>query len=105
MINFIKTLFQLYKIITFTKTGDLIIAFNGSKIKFTKEGDLIINAKRHTIHHRDLFFDGCDNEFIDKAIKANNESKKQLETFVMSNNRASEFTCNLPSKQKSNKNS
>ena len=63
MINIIKTFFQLYKIITFTKTGDLIIAFNGSKIKFTKQGDLIINAKRHTIHHRDLFFDGCDNEF------------------------------------------
>lgn len=105
MFNFIKTLFQLYKIITFTKKGDLIIAFNGSKIKFTKQGDLIINAARHTIHHRDLFFDGCDNDFIDKAISKNNEGKKQLENYIMSNNRASEFTCDLPNKQTTNKNS
>lgn len=90
---------------TFTKNGDLIIAFNKSKIKFTKEGDLIINAGRHTIHHRDLFFDGCDNEFINKAISKNNEGKKQLETYIMSNNRASEFTCNLSNKQTINKNS
>jgi hypothetical protein len=93
MVNLIKTLFQLYKIIKFTKQGDLIISYNKSTIKFTKQGDLIINAARHTVHNRDLFFDGCDQSFINEAIANNNKSKKHLEKFVMKNNRAQEFTC------------
>jgi hypothetical protein len=95
MLNFIKTIYQLYKIVKFTKQGDLIISFNKSTIRFTKQGDLIINSGRHTIHNRDLFFDGCDNAFIAEAIKNNDKSKKDLEKFVMSSNRASEFVCEI----------
>ncbi len=91
--NIIKKLYKLYRVIQFTQRGDLIIKFNNSKIVFTKEGDLIINSGRHTIHNRDLFFDGCESKFIEEAIKNNNQSKKQLEKYVMSTNRASEFTC------------
>lgn len=93
--NIIKKLYTLYKLINFSKEGNLEIKFHGSKIVFTKKGDLIINARRHTIHHRDLFFDGCEQQFIDKAIKENSKSKKNLEKFVMSSNRASEFTCDI----------
>lgn len=89
----IKKLIALYRLINFTKQGDVEIKFHGSKIIFTKEGDLIINSKRHTIHHRDLFFDGCEQDFITKAIKENSKNKEALEKYVMSNNRASEFTC------------
>lgn len=98
----LKKLITLYKLINFTKSGNLEIKYHGSKIVFTKEGDLIINAKRHTIHHRDLFFDGCEDEFINKAIIENNKSKKSLEKYVMSTNRASEFTCPNTTKEKLN---
>jgi hypothetical protein len=93
MINYIKALIQLHKIVKFTKQGDLIISFNKSSIRFSKEGDLIINAGRHSIHNRDLFFDGSSKEFIDGAIKANSKSKKDLEKYVMGQTRTSEFTC------------
>jgi hypothetical protein len=89
----IKKIIALYKLLNFNKNGNLEIKYYGSKIVFTKEGDLIINAKRHTIHHRDLFFDGCEQQFIEKAIKENSKSKKQLEKYIMSTNRASEFDC------------
>lgn len=92
-------LFKILKIINFTKQGDLVIEYAGSKIRLTKHGDIIINAKRHTIHHRDLFFDGCEPQFIDEAIKQNTKGKKQLERYVMSSNRATEFTCNSKSKE------
>lgn len=92
-------LFKILKIINFTKQGDLVIEYAGSKIRLTKNGDIIINAKRHTIHHRDLFFDGCESEFIEEAIKQNSKGKKQLEKYVMSSNRATEFTCNSNSKK------
>lgn len=100
MINAIKTLIILSKIVKFSKEGNMTIEFNKSKIKFTKQGDLIINAHRHTIHHRDLFFDGCEQLFIDKAIQENSKSKNNLEKFVMSSNRASEFVCDTNIKVK-----
>lgn len=75
----------------FTKEGDLSISYAGSKVRFCKSGDIIINAKRHTIHNRQLFFDGCDQEFIEKATRANARSKEELERYVMRGNRASEF--------------
>lgn len=93
MIKLIRTFINLYKVIKLTKEGDLIIEYNKSTIKFKKGGDLIINAGRHTIHKRELFFDGCDSKFIEEAIKENSKSKKDLEKFVMRSNRASEFTC------------
>lgn len=98
--NIIKKLYKLYNAIHFTHKGDLIIKFNNSKIVFTKEGDLIINSGRHTIHNRDLFFDGCESKFIEEAIKNNNQSKTQLEKYVMSTNRASEFTCDINKQNK-----
>lgn len=91
--RFIVKLIRMYKIINFTKEGDLIIEYSGSKIRLTNKGDIIINARRHTIHHRDLFFDGCEQEFIDAAINKNSISKKHLENFVLGTTRASEFTC------------
>lgn len=96
MINFIKTLIQLYKVINFTNRG-LVISYAGSKIMLTNRGDIIINSKRHTIHHRDLFFDGCDQDFIDKAIDKNEKGKRHLEKFVLGGTAASEYVnvCNV----------
>jgi hypothetical protein len=76
----------------FNKEDDLEISYAGSKIRLCKSGDIIINAKRHTIHHRQLLFDGCDQEFIDKAVRAHARGKEELERYVMGRNRASEFT-------------
>lgn len=94
--NFILKLFRLWKMFNFTKQGDLEISYAGSNIRLCKSGDIIINAKRNTIHNRQLFFDGCDQEFIDKATRARARSKEELERYVMSNNRVSEFvSCNI----------
>lgn len=84
----------------FTDKGDLIISYSGSKIKLCKSGDIIINAKRHTIHKRDLFFDGCTDEFIEKATKERAKSKRHLEKYVMAQTRTSEFTCDVSNKRK-----
>ena len=94
--NFIIKFIRLWKMFNFTKEGDLVISYAGSKIRMCKSGDLIINAKRHTIHNRELFFDGCDQEFIDKATRARARGKEELERYVMGRNRASEFvSCDI----------
>lgn len=96
MRNIIVKIIRLYKMFNFTKEGDLEISYAGSKIRMCKTGDLIINAKRHTIHNRQLFFDGCEQEFIDQAIRARARSKQELEKYVMSRNRVSEFvSCDI----------
>jgi phage gp45-like len=92
--RFILKLIRLYKMVNFTEQGDLVISHAGSKIRLTNKGDIIVNAKRHTVHHRDLFFDGCEEEFITKAINENSKSKRHLEKYVMGKTRVSEF--NVP---------
>ena len=91
--NFILKLIRLWKMFNFTSNGDMVISYAGSRIKLCKSGDIIINAKRHTIHKRDLFFDGCSDEFIETAINKKAQGKKHLEEFVMAQTRTSEFTC------------
>lgn len=48
---------------------EIRIKMNGSEIRITKEGDIILNAKRHIINRRRLYFDGCKEEFIEKTIR------------------------------------
>lgn len=85
VIKFIVKLIKIYNVIKFDKEDNLSIIYNGSKITLNKKGDIIINSKRHTIHHRDLFFDGCDEEFISSSIIENEKGKKNLENYIMSN--------------------
>jgi len=72
----------------FTKSGDLIISFAGSKIAMTKKGDIIVNSKRHTIHHRILFLDGCDQTFIDEMVHEREKGKEHFEDYVTRKNMA-----------------
>jgi len=97
--NFIVKLYRLWKMFNFTNNGDLVVSYAGSKIKLCKSGDIVINAKRHTIHKRDLFFDGCTDDFIEKATRERAKSRKHLERYVMGQNRTSEFTCELPKRR------
>lgn len=82
MLNFIVKISRLYKMFNFTKVGDLIISYGGSKIMLTNKGDIIINAKRHTIHHRTLFLDGCDQSFINEMIKEREKGKEHFEDYI-----------------------
>lgn len=66
----------------FTKSGDFVMSFGGSRIMLTKKGDVIVNAKRHTIHHRTLFLDGCDQPFIDEMIKEREKGQKHFEDYL-----------------------
>lgn len=98
--NFIIKLIRLWKMFNFTKEGDLLISYAGSRVKFCKSGDVVINAKRHTIHKRQLFFDGCTDEFIQRATRERARSKEHLERYVMGNTRVPEFTCETQPRKK-----
>ena len=93
--NIIVKLIQLYKMFTFTSDGGLEIKYNGSKIRLTKEGDIIIQAARHTIHKRQLFFDGCDDKFINQTIKKYNRGKKEFEEHLDNQSLSNELTCEI----------
>ena len=71
----------MYKMFNFKPNGTLEIKYNGSNFSLTKKGDIIVNAKRHIIYNRQLAFDACPQDFIDRTIKAHEEGEleKQLE--------------------------
>lgn len=94
-----KKIYNLYKIINFTKKGDVEIKVNGSKIIFTKEGDLIVNAKRHIIHHRTLFLDGCDEAFINEMIKEREKGKEHFEDYVNRKNMTTHINATCKAKE------
>ena len=99
MRNFIVKIIQLYKMFNFTKGGDLIISYAGSKIMLTKKGDIIVTAKRHTIHHRTLFLDGCDQPFIDEMINEREKGKKHFEDYVMRKNMTTQVNATCKAKE------
>lgn len=72
----------------FTKNGDFVMSHGGSRIVLTKRGDIIVNAKRHTIHHRTLFLDGCDQPFIDEMINEREKGKEHFEDYLERKNMA-----------------
>ena len=72
----------MYKMFNFTKDGTLVISYNKSNFQLTKNGDIIVNAKRHIIYNRQLAFDACPPDFIERTIEAHEKGRleQQLET-------------------------
>jgi len=62
-----------------------------STIQLTSEGDIILNAGRHIILTRQLYFDNCDPSMVDKAINAYSDSKKSYEQFLLSSENKLEY--------------
>lgn len=91
MRNLILKVIRLYKMVNFTSDGGVVISYGGSKIKFTGKGDIIVNARRHTIHNRQLFFDSCDKEFIDSTIKAHEKGEDTASLHLECRNLANEL--------------
>jgi len=56
----------------------------------SKEGDIVINSKRHTIHNRTLFLDGCDQSFINEMIREREKGKEHFEDYINRKNMATQ---------------
>lgn len=83
MIDFIKTLIGLYKIIKFVD-DKLVISYNGSQIILNNNGDIYLNAKRNLVHNYRYMFQGCDAEYVEELTKAaeKGEIEKAVEKHI-----------------------
>lgn len=70
---------------------DFTVKVGKSLIRLTKDGDVIINAGRHILLSRQLYFDNCDPSLVDKAIKAYSEGKEEYHNFLLSSENKLEY--------------
>ena len=77
MLGFIIKTISIYKMFKFYERGNIELNINKSRLIFTPQGDIEISAGRHIIYNRELSFDGCDPEFVEKTIASIEENNKE----------------------------